>query len=120
MKRALMVSTLATAVTLSIGVALAADPAPGDGKMQMQEQVYGSEMMTLEERAEYRAKIQAAKTGEAREQLRKEHHERMKARASARGVSPSDEPPAKDNGMGGGTGVGPSDGGVGLNGVGGR
>lgn len=116
MKRRLMVSTLATALTLSVGVAPAADPAAGDSKIQMQEQVYGSEMMTQEERAEYRAQIQAARTGEAREHLRKDHHERMKARASARGVSLPDEPPAKDNGMGGGTGVGPSDGGMGLSG----
>lgn len=31
-----------------------------------------------------------------------------------------DEPAAKDNGMGGGTGVGPGDGGKGLNGARGR
>jgi hypothetical protein len=109
-----MLCAWATVLTLSISVALAADPGPDDRKVQTHEQVYGSEMMTQEERVEYRARMQAARTGEAREQLRKEHHERMKARASARGLSLPDEPPPKDNGMGGGTGIGPGDGGMGL------
>lgn len=51
MKKTLMTSALATA--LSTGFALAADPAPVQEKTitQKQEQIYGSQMMTREEHA---------------------------------------------------------------------
>jgi hypothetical protein len=48
-----------------------------------------------------------AKTLEEREQIRKEHHEQMKARAQEKGVTLPDEPPARGRGMGPGKGMGP-------------
>ena len=75
-------------------------------QQRRQEQDYGSELMTPKENAEYRARMQAVKTAEEREQIRKEHHEKMKERAKARGVTLPDEPPA------GGDGMGPNDGGM--------
>jgi hypothetical protein len=107
-KRILMLSALATA--LSIGNAVAADEPPmrEQSRMQEQEQIYGNQMMTMEERNEYRAKMRAAKTAEEREQIRKEHHERMKERAKERGMTLPDEPPAKGSGM-----MGPGGGGMG-------
>ena len=79
-------------------------------KDQIQDrQIYGSQLMTQQERNEYRTRMRAAKTAEEREQVRKEHHEQMKARAKEKGVTLPDEPPAR--GMGGG--MGPGGGGMG-------
>lgn len=121
MKRPLMVSALATALSLPTGFALAADPEPAPAKAQTPEPepIYGSQLMTQQERTEYRAKMSAAKTVEEQEQIRKEHHEQMKERAQAHGVTLPDEPPARGGGMGpGGGGMGPGGGGMGPGGGG--
>ncbi|MBI3221670.1 MAG: hypothetical protein HYZ46_00980 [Nitrosomonadales bacterium] len=110
MKRPLMMSALVISLSLPVGLACAADPNPTREKTQNQGQVYGSQLMTRQERIEYRAKMRAAKTTEEREQIRKEHHERMKVRAKERGVTLSDEPPARAGGMGAGGGMGPGGG----------
>jgi hypothetical protein len=63
--------------------------------------------------------MRTAKTAEEREQIRKEHHERMKARAAERGVTLTEEPPAGGRNMDpcggqmepGGAGMGPHQGG---------
>ena len=89
MKRALIVSVLGAVLSLSVGYAFAAD----------QEQIYGSQLMTQQERVEYRAKLREAKTAEEREKIRKEHHKQMKERAKAQGVTLPDEPPARGGGM---------------------
>ena len=117
MKRPLMVSALATALSLPTGFALAADPEPAPTKAQTPEPepIYGSQLMTQQERTEYRAKMSAAKTVGEQEQIRKEHHEQMQERAQARGVTLPDEPPARGGGMGpGGGGMGPGGGGMGM------
>jgi 1,2-phenylacetyl-CoA epoxidase catalytic subunit len=87
---------------------------PGQATQEMtggtRDRVYGSQLMTKEEQAEYRARRQAAKTPEEREKIRREHHEKMKARAAERGVTLPDEPPAPGMGKGmgaGGGGMGP-------------
>ena len=98
MKRTVIIAALATALTLSAGVSIGAN---------QQETVYGSQIMTQQERNEYRTKMRAAKTAEEREQIRKVHHERMKERAKALGITLPDEPPARGGGMGpGGGGMG--------------
>ena len=71
---------------------------------QKQEQIYGSQMMTEQERNEYRARMQAAKTNEEREQIRMQHHERMQERAQSQGLSMPETPPPRGGGMGGGKG----------------
>jgi hypothetical protein len=109
MKRvSLVLSALLSALSLSAGLALAADTEPAKEKSQTQQQdrVYGSQLMTQQELAEYRAKMRTAKTSEEREQFRKEHHEQMKERAQARGVTLPDEPPVRGGGMGPGGGMG--------------
>lgn len=85
---------------------------------QDQERIYGSQMMTPEERDAYRARLRAAKTAEERERIRKEHHELMKKRAQERGVTLPDEPrdwddrgPGRGMGSGMGPGIGPGGGG---------
>lgn len=119
MKRRLIVPALAAALSLSAGFALAADPEPAkeQAQTQKQEQIYGSQLMTPQERADQRAKMRAAKTAEEREQIRKEHHKLMQERAKARGMTLPDEPPAMGGGMGpGGGGMGPGGGGMGPGG----
>lgn len=109
MKRMLTAFTLAAALPLSSGLGWAADPEPAQEKapMQKEEQVYGSQLITPQERAEHRAKMRAAKTAEEREQIRKEQHKLMQERAKARGLTLPDEPPAMGGGMGpGGGGMG--------------
>lgn len=85
---------------------------PGaQAQQQKQEPIFGSQMMTREERAAYRGKMRAAKTPEERATLRSEHHDQMVARAKERGVTLPAEPPSVrprggPGGMGGGMGPG--------------
>jgi hypothetical protein len=71
---------------------------------QSSDQIYGSQLMTRQERLEHRNKLRAAKTAEEREQIRAEHHTRMQDRAKEKGMTLPDMPPA--GGMGGGMGPG--------------
>lgn len=107
-KQALIVTVAAGILSLVAGVAPATDQERVRenvrGKVRTeakeQERVYGSQLMTRKERVEYRARMRAAKTEQEREQLRKEHHERMKEKAMERGVTLPDEPPVPGGGMG--------------------
>lgn len=77
--------------------------------------IYGHQLMTREERNSFRQKMMSAKTMEEREQIRKEHHTMMQARAKEKGINLPDEPPAnRGPGMGGGM-MGPGGGGGGRN-----
>ncbi len=89
-------------LSLSTVIAAAADPSPVQkiATTQDQEQVYGSQLMTIEERAEYHGAMRAAKTVEERELLRKEQHQRMDARAKTRGVTLANEPLVRGKGHG--------------------
>jgi len=97
------------ALALSIGVALASEPAAAP--QPAKEQVYGNQMMTPQERAEHRTKMRAAKTAEEKAQVRSEEHARMKERAEQQGKVMPENPPAR----GGGMGPGPAAGGGGRN-----
>ncbi len=111
----LVASALASALALSAGVALAAGQAPAqeETQTQQQEQIYGSQLMTQQERTEYRAKMRGATTAAEREQIRSEHHQQMQERAKERGVTLPAEPPARGGGMGpGGGGMGPGSNGM--------
>jgi hypothetical protein len=78
---------------------------------KQQEQVYGYELMTEQERAEHRTRMRAFKTEQEREQFRLEHHKKMQERAKERGVTLPDEPMPRGKGMGGGQGGGMGGGG---------
>lgn len=71
---------------------------------QSREQIYGSQLMTRRERAEYRAKMRSLKTTEEREAFRMEHHQKMQERAKEMGKTLPGMPPAQGGGMGGGRG----------------
>lgn len=76
------------------------------------QQIYGSHLMTPEERAEYRDRMRAARTAEEREQIRREHHAQMQERARAQGLALPDEPLPRGSGRGApqGPGMGPGGG----------
>lgn len=120
LKKSLLNAAMASSLLLALTPAFAADaPAQTQAQTQAQEQIYGSQLMTPQERAEHQIKMRNAKTSEAREQIRAQHHKEMQIRAKQRGVTLPDEPPAA--GMGGGMGPGGGmGGGMGPGGGGGR
>lgn len=63
-----MMSALAVALVSFSGFAFAAD---------QDEQIYGSQLMTQQERTEYHTKMRVVKTVKERDQIRNEHHEQM-------------------------------------------
>ena len=102
-KFVLSASTIAICMLLNTNASVAADQAQAQqktqGKAQESELIYGSQLMTREERTEYRAKMRSLKTKEEREALRMEHHQQMQERAKARGKTLPDMPPAQGSGM---------------------
>jgi hypothetical protein len=71
-----------------------------------EEPIYGRQLMSQQERREYREQMRSAKSWEEREQLRREHHERMRERARAKGIALPDPPPTRSPGAAPGA-VGP-------------
>jgi uncharacterized membrane protein len=107
------------AIALAAGSGYGVDPAPV--QVQKQEVIYGSQLMTNQERNDFRAKMRNAKTAQEREQIRLEHHKAMQERAKAQGKTLPDMPPAMGAGMGpGGGGMGSGGGGMGPGGGRGR
>jgi len=112
MKRTLLYAALLAAMFPAFGTVVYAADQDQDrlqtpDQTRNQDQIYGSQLMTQEERMEYRNRMRNAKTLEEREQIRKEHHEQMRVRAKEKGVTLPDEPPARGRGMGPGKGMGP-------------
>lgn len=70
------------------------------------EKIYGSQLMTQQERQEHRTKMQSMKTKEERERYRMEHHKKIQERAKQQGVTLPDKPPTSGSGMGNGRGSG--------------
>lgn len=113
---------LATAMCAMLGtnVSVAADQAPvqqkTQDKAQKPEVIYGSQLMTRQERTEYRAKMRSLKTQEEREALRMEHHQKMQERAKSMGKTLPDMPPAQGGGACGGAACGGAGGCAGMHG----
>jgi Spy/CpxP family protein refolding chaperone len=103
-----VLTTLLMAAAISTGIALAQDQdrtrtqdtTRTQRQTTNQERIYGSQLMTQQERNEYRDRMRAARTEQEREQIRQEHHERILARARERGVTLPEEPPMRGRGMG--------------------
>lgn len=101
MKRLTMIPAgLAFALASTLALAQGQVPPPGPGQQQEQQDIYGWQLMTPEERTEHRAKMRAAKTDAEREKIRKEHHDKMKARAKERGATLPEEPRPRGDGAG--------------------
>ncbi|MDD5059346.1 MAG: hypothetical protein PHQ60_15930 [Sideroxydans sp.] len=109
LKNTLVVSAITGTLLFASGFAVAADQDRTQTKTKTQartqDQIYGSQIMTRQERTAYRNKMRSAKTAEEREQIRTEHHALMQARAKERGVTLPDAPPARGGGMGPGNGM---------------
>ena len=91
---------------MAAGVALVALAAAGTVAAQSQPPVYGSQMMTEQERNAHRERMRNAVTAEERDRIRSEHHEQMRSRAAERGVTLPDTPPGRRGGPGYGRGPG--------------
>ena len=91
------------ALALFVPAVATAQPATTD-----QQPVYGSQLMTEQERLEQRQRMRNATSPEEREQIRLEHHQRMQERARQQGVTLPEQAPAP--GMGKGQGMGPGQG----------
>ena len=93
LKKKLMITAIAV-LSISNGQAIeqmwATDQAAQETREQ--ERIYGSQLMTDRERAEYREKIHAAGSEEQRAAIRSEHHALMQERAKARGITLPDMP----------------------------
>lgn len=79
------------------------------GATAQEDTVYGWQLMSQQERIEYRAKMRSLKTAQERETFRIQHHERMKERAKAQGVTLPEEPmpQGRNRSPGDGPGRGP-------------
>lgn len=107
---ALLVSIPLLAAGQSVGKN-AAESGDAPQTREGSEQIYGSQMMTAEERAAYHSKMRAAKTDDERERLRDEHHRQMVTRAKERGITLPETPPMRPRaGSESGAGVGPGPG----------
>lgn len=102
------------ALTAVISIVAFQAPAAGQEqtRQQSREQIYGSQLMTEEEREAHRQRVRNAATQEKREQIRAEHHKVMQERAKERGITLPDEPLTRGRrpGMGRGQGKGPGTG----------
>lgn len=99
LKRALLLSVILFAHNLTFEPVFAADQERKREKLRStaQERIYGSQLMSRQERVDFSARIRTAKSDGEREQIRKEHNKLMKERAGERGVNLTNEPPARQN-----------------------
>lgn len=106
----LMAVCLSSALPPALPSAMAADGNNAAAPM------YGSQLMTDKERTEHRARVWAAQSEEERNRIRTEHHEEMKKRAKAQGLTLPDAPPDMPAraGMGAGAASMPGAGGPGM------
>ena len=101
LRHTLLVAALALSTGITAGNLFAA---------AQQEPIFGSQLMTEQERIEHRNMMRNLNTEEEREAYRQQHHERMQARAQEMGITLPDEPPPRGRGMGRGMGPGPGGG----------
>lgn len=95
MKRPLIYSAAIAALFSSMAsVGIAADQDRVQRNSPSQDRIYGSQLMNQQERDDYRSQMDAAKTGQERDQVRQAHYEQMKERAKQQGVSLPDQSPA--------------------------
>ena len=115
MFKRLIVVSICCAIAFTASTSMATDQERGQQTKQKQEQVFGWELMTPEERIEHRNKMRSFQSEKEREKYRLEHHKEMKERAREKGVTLPDMPTtSQGRGMGpGGKGMGPGGGGRG-------
>lgn len=123
-KQTMLLTAITGMMALASVSVSAVEPTQAQTARQTQEQVYGSQLMTKQERTEYRAKMRSLKTQDERDAFRLEHHTLMQERATAKGVTLPNTPAAgagmnsgmkrgAGEGMGSGAGMGSGQGGRG-------
>lgn len=112
----------AAAMVIAAGVAGVATPAAAQDKDKDQDRVqqrdqdrdqdriFGSQLMTQQERLDYSTRMRSLNTEQERQAFRLEHHTQMQERARQRGVTLPDEPPQVPGRAMGGSGMGPGGG----------
>ena len=114
MKTTTVIASLIPLLTIS-GPVFAADPAsPTESRQQIQQQIqdqtrdreriYGSEMMTSQERAEHAARMHSMKTEQEREAYRMEHKKQMDQRMRERSMQQQQNLNPERGGRGAGRG----------------
>ena len=79
---------------LATGHSALAQPGDRDQEQQRQrDQIYGSQLMTEQERNEYRDKMRSMHTEQDRAALREQHHEEMRKRAQSMGMELPEQVP---------------------------
>jgi len=101
-----IVMALAAVTAMATPVLPAQERVQTEKSAQTQERIYGSQLMTPQEREQHRAKMRSLKTEQERERYRLQHHKEMQQRAKERGVTIPDEPMPRGKGMGPGMGQG--------------
>lgn len=91
-----------TALTLALLVPTAASAQSPNAD---QPAIYGSQLMTPQERQEYRQRMQSATSATEKAEIRAGHHEVMQQRAQQMGKTLPDQPPAQGMGAGQGRGA---------------
>ena len=86
-------------ITLSVATGLLLMSLTGINISYAEQQVYGWQLMSEQERNEHQIKMRSFKTEQEREAYRLEHHKRMQERARKRGVDLPDRPPSMDKGF---------------------
>jgi RNA processing factor Prp31 len=102
MSRNLLSLLLGSTLVLLSNLGFSAEEARQRSQAQMQTNtpIYGSQLMTVRERNEYRARIRSATTEKERKMIQAEHHAHMQARAKERGLTLPDEVPEHALGAG--------------------
>jgi len=110
MQRLIPSLLIASGLALGLPSIALAQPAPPSQQPSAAEDepIFGSQMMTDQERTDYRMRMRGAMSAEDRARIRDEHHADMLARARERGITLPDEPPGQ--GIGRGPGMGPGSG----------
>jgi hypothetical protein len=67
---------------------------------RLRDPIYGSQLMTPQERSEHQNKMSSLKTEQEREAYRIDHHNQMQERAKVQGVTLPKTPPNQSTGMG--------------------
>ncbi|HET7596636.1 MAG TPA: hypothetical protein VFK15_06870 [Burkholderiales bacterium] len=102
LRKHLLAATV-SGVLVAVAVPTVAQQAPGQTATKS-EPIYGYQIMTPQERDQYREKMRDARSAEERQAVRDEHHAAMVERAKERGITLPDRP----TGAGpGGRGLGP-------------
>lgn len=123
-RRAALVLCMSIAAAAMTGAASGQVRHTDQDRLRQQDQerdmIYGSELMTQQERLEYRDRMRALRTAEERERFRLEHHAQMQARARERGLQLPPVPAGRTGAAGAGAGPGPGPMGAGAAGPGPR